>query len=89
MMNLYMVMEYMPGGDFFFIMDNFNLSEDCKRLYVAEMVIAIDVIHSMGFIHRYKNWNFYLPSISNDQRGTREVGREVLTWSRLTLHIYL
>ena len=47
-----MVMDYMPGGDFFNILASYNLSEQWARFYCAELVLAIDAIHSMGFIHR-------------------------------------
>ena len=45
--------------------------------------------HSLHGVHsQVQELKFFLPSISNDQRGTREVGREVLTWSRLWTHTF-
>uniref|UniRef100_A0A1A8GU87 Rho-associated protein kinase n=1 Tax=Nothobranchius korthausae TaxID=1143690 RepID=A0A1A8GU87_9TELE len=49
---LYMVMEYMPGGDLVNLMSNFDVPEKWARFYTAEVVLALDGIHSMGFIHR-------------------------------------
>ncbi|KAJ8268086.1 hypothetical protein COCON_G00132580 [Conger conger] len=49
---LYMVMEYMPGGDLVNLMSNYDVPEKWARFYTAEVVQALDGIHSMGFIHR-------------------------------------
>ncbi|XP_075925041.1 rho-associated protein kinase 2-like isoform X1 [Petromyzon marinus] len=49
---LYMVMEYMPGGDLVSLMSNYDVPEKWARFYTAEVVLALDAIHSMGFIHR-------------------------------------
>ncbi|XP_032538109.1 rho-associated protein kinase 1 isoform X3 [Chiroxiphia lanceolata] len=49
---LYMVMEYMPGGDLVNLMSNYDVPEKWARFYTAEVVLALDAIHSMGFIHR-------------------------------------
>uniref|UniRef100_A0A8C7HC30 non-specific serine/threonine protein kinase n=1 Tax=Oncorhynchus kisutch TaxID=8019 RepID=A0A8C7HC30_ONCKI len=48
--HLYMVMEYMPGGDLVTL--NYDMPEKWARFYTAEVVLALDTIHSMGFIHR-------------------------------------
>uniref|UniRef100_A0AAR2KTT8 non-specific serine/threonine protein kinase n=1 Tax=Pygocentrus nattereri TaxID=42514 RepID=A0AAR2KTT8_PYGNA len=47
-----MVMEYMPGGDLVNLMSNYDVPEKWARFYTAEVVLALDGIHSMGFIHR-------------------------------------
>uniref|UniRef100_A0A8C6LPI2 Rho-associated protein kinase 1 n=1 Tax=Nothobranchius furzeri TaxID=105023 RepID=A0A8C6LPI2_NOTFU len=44
---LYMVMEYMPGGDLVNLMSNFDVPEKWARFYTAEVVLALDGIHSM------------------------------------------
>uniref|UniRef100_A0A4W3J8F1 Rho-associated protein kinase 1 n=1 Tax=Callorhinchus milii TaxID=7868 RepID=A0A4W3J8F1_CALMI len=49
---LYMVMEYMPGGDLVNLMSNYDMPEKWARFYTAEVVLSLDAIHSMGFIHR-------------------------------------
>ncbi|KAJ8012233.1 hypothetical protein DPEC_G00066560 [Dallia pectoralis] len=47
-----MVMEYMPGGDLVNLMSNYDVPEKWARFYTAEVVLALDGIHDMGFIHR-------------------------------------
>ncbi|CAN8061898.1 unnamed protein product [Agarophyton chilense] len=50
---LYLVMEFLPGGDLMtLLIERDTLTEDEARFYVAEMVVAIDSIHKLGFIHR-------------------------------------
>ena len=49
---LYMVMDYMPGGDLVNLMSNYEVPEKWARFYTAEVVLALDAIHSMGFVHR-------------------------------------
>lgn len=49
---LYMVMDYMPGGDLVNLMSNYDVPEKWARFYCAEVVMAVDAIHSMGFVHR-------------------------------------
>ncbi|KAK4461265.1 serine/threonine-protein kinase [Cladorrhinum samala] len=51
--NLYLVTEYMPGGDFlgFLIRENV-LEEHVARFYVAEMILCVEAAHSLKFIHR-------------------------------------
>ncbi|XP_007443183.1 rho-associated protein kinase 2-like, partial [Python bivittatus] len=49
---LYMVMEYMPGGDLVNLMSNYDVPEKWAKFFTAEVVLALDAIHSMGLIHR-------------------------------------
>ena len=49
---LYMVMEFMPGGDLVNLMGQYEISEKWAKFYTAELVAALDVVHSLGFIHR-------------------------------------
>lgn len=49
---LYMVMEFMPGGDLVNLMSNEECPEDWARFFVAEMVLALDALHSRGYLHR-------------------------------------
>lgn len=49
---LYMVMDYMPGGDLVNLIRNFDIPEKWAKFYCAEIVLAIDAIHKMGFVHR-------------------------------------
>ncbi|XP_068593493.1 rho-associated protein kinase 2-like isoform X1 [Cebidichthys violaceus] len=50
--HLYMVMEFMPGGDLVTLTMNYDIPEKWARFYIAEVVLALNTIHSMGFIHR-------------------------------------
>uniref|UniRef100_A0AAY5F2A0 non-specific serine/threonine protein kinase n=1 Tax=Electrophorus electricus TaxID=8005 RepID=A0AAY5F2A0_ELEEL len=50
--HLYLVMEFMPGGDLVTLTMNYDLPESWARFYTAEVVLALDAIHTMGFIHR-------------------------------------
>ncbi|GFN77047.1 rho-associated protein kinase [Plakobranchus ocellatus] len=49
---LYMVMDYMPGGDLVNLMSNYDVPEKWAKFYCAEVVMALHAIHSMGFVHR-------------------------------------
>ncbi|KAL9696346.1 hypothetical protein quinque_015631 [Culex quinquefasciatus] len=49
---LYMVMDYMPGGDIVSLMNIYEIPEKWAIFYTMEVVLALDTIHSMGFIHR-------------------------------------
>ncbi|XP_067205706.1 rho-associated protein kinase 1 isoform X1 [Linepithema humile] len=49
---LYMVMDYMPGGDLVNLMSNYEVPEKWAKFYCAEVVLALDAIHHMGFVHR-------------------------------------
>ncbi|CAH9051209.1 unnamed protein product [Cuscuta epithymum] len=50
---LYLVMEYLPGGDMMtLLMRKDTLTEDEARFYVAETVLAIESIHKHNYIHR-------------------------------------
>lgn len=47
------VMEYMIGGDFASILENYGcLDEQVARFYIAEIVLALDMLHSLGIVHR-------------------------------------
>jgi serine/threonine protein kinase len=51
--NLYFVMEYVPGGDLRQRLSEENrFDEDRTRMYAAELVLAIDHLHSNGIAHR-------------------------------------
>lgn len=50
---LYMVMEYLPGGDLMgLLIKEDTLSEATTRFYAAEMILAIESVHELGYIHR-------------------------------------
>lgn len=51
--NLYMVMEFLPGGDLMSLLmkeDTFN--EEATRFFMAEAAHAISCVHALGYIHR-------------------------------------
>jgi serine/threonine-protein kinase MRCK len=52
--NLYLVMDYYCGGDLLTLLSKFEdrLPEDMARFYIAEMVLAIDSIHNLRYVHR-------------------------------------
>ncbi|GFR23942.1 rho-associated protein kinase 2 [Trichonephila clavata] len=50
--NLFMVMDYMPGGDMVNLMSNYDVPESWSKFYCAELILAVDAIHQMGFVHR-------------------------------------
>lgn len=52
--NLYLIMDYYIGGDLLTLFSKYDdlLPEDMSRFYSAQIVMAISVLHKMGFIHR-------------------------------------
>ncbi|CAI2176676.1 4200_t:CDS:2 [Funneliformis geosporum] len=51
--HLYLVMEYMPGGDLLnLLIEKDIFEEEFAKFYVAEMVLCIEEAHKMGYIHR-------------------------------------
>lgn len=50
---LYLAMEYLPGGDLMnLLIKKSILSEDEARFYTAEMILAVDSVHKLNYIHR-------------------------------------
>ncbi|XP_015462008.3 serine/threonine-protein kinase MRCK alpha isoform X8 [Astyanax mexicanus] len=51
---LYLVMDYYVGGDLLTLLSKFEdrLPEDMSRFYLAEMVLAIDSVHQLHYVHR-------------------------------------
>ncbi|TAQ88548.1 hypothetical protein B7494_g3164 [Chlorociboria aeruginascens] len=50
---LYMLMEFLPGGDLMTMLIKYEIfSEDITRFYIAEIVLAVEAVHKLGFIHR-------------------------------------
>ncbi len=50
---LFLVMEFLAGGELFFHLSKQGLlKEDTAKFYVAEIVLALEHLHSLGIIHR-------------------------------------
>nr|VZI05092.1 unnamed protein product [Spirometra erinaceieuropaei] len=50
---LYLVMEYIPGGDMMSLLIKKEIfEEDLTRFYIAELILALESVHRLGFIHR-------------------------------------
>lgn len=51
--HLYLLMEFLPGGDLMTMLIKYDtFSEDVTRFYIGEIVLAIEAVHKLGFIHR-------------------------------------
>uniref|UniRef100_A0A4W5P441 Citron Rho-interacting kinase n=1 Tax=Hucho hucho TaxID=62062 RepID=A0A4W5P441_9TELE len=52
--NVYLVMDYLPGGDLMALMNRYEeqFDEAMAQFYLAELVEAIHAVHQMGFVHR-------------------------------------
>jgi serine/threonine-protein kinase RIM15 len=52
--NLYLVMEYLNGGDCAALIKSLgSLPEEWTRNYIAEVVLGLDYLHQRGVVHRY------------------------------------
>ncbi len=51
----YLVMDYYVGGDLLTLLSKFGdrIPGDMAQFYLAEMVMAIDSVHRLGYVHRY------------------------------------
>ncbi|XP_021930979.1 ribosomal protein S6 kinase alpha-3-like isoform X1 [Zootermopsis nevadensis] len=50
---IYLLLEYYPGGDMLdLLMQLDTISEDEARVYLAEVILAIEHLHRIGIIHR-------------------------------------
>ncbi|KAL1207744.1 putative serine/threonine protein kinase IRE4 [Cardamine amara subsp. amara] len=51
--NLYLVMEYLNGGDLYSLLQKVGcLEEGIARIYIAELVLALEYLHSLNIVHR-------------------------------------
>lgn len=52
--NLYLVMEYLNGGDCAALIKSLgSLPEEWTRNYIAEVVLGLEYLHERGVVHRY------------------------------------
>ncbi|XP_056451334.1 myotonin-protein kinase [Gadus chalcogrammus] len=51
---LYLVMDYYVGGDLLTLLSKFGdrIPEEMAQFYLAEMILAIDSVHRLGYVHR-------------------------------------
>ncbi|KAL9537829.1 Serine/threonine-protein kinase [Mucor bainieri] len=50
---LYLIMEFLPGGDLMTMLIKYDtFSEPVTRFYIGEIILALEFIHNLGFIHR-------------------------------------
>lgn len=80
---LYMAMEYVPGGDVRHMLDNLgSLDEASAAFYFTEMCLAVEYLHSLGYVHRdLKPSNFVI-----DARGHIKLIDCLLPFSDTTPH---
>lgn len=51
--NLYLVMEYLPGGDLMnLLIEKDVFTEEQTRFYMAEAILAVESVHQLNYIHR-------------------------------------
>ena len=50
-------MDYYSGGDLLTLLSKFedHLPEEMAKFYLAEMILAINSLHEMEYVHRYLN----------------------------------
>ena len=49
--SLYLVMEFLPGGDMMTLLIKYDtLTEEQTQFYMAETILAVESIHSLGFV---------------------------------------
>lgn len=57
----YFVMDYYVGGDMLTLLSKFDdhIPETMAKFYLSEMVLAIDSVHNLGYVHRLGFYFFY------------------------------
>lgn len=51
--NLYLVMEYLPGGDLFSLLNTLgSIDEENTRIYTVQIVKALQCLHDLDIVHR-------------------------------------
>lgn len=51
----YFVMDYYSGGDLLTLLSKYedHLPEEMAKFYLAEVVLAVNSIHKMDYVHRF------------------------------------
>jgi serine/threonine protein kinase len=51
--NLYMILDYCSGGDLAFHLNKRQIFEESEaKFYIAEVILAIEYIHSLNIVYR-------------------------------------
>ena len=51
--HLFLVMEFLPGGDLMtLLIKEDRLTEEASKFYLAEMALAVQCVHDLGYVHR-------------------------------------
>lgn len=85
--HLYLVMEYMGGGDLLnLLIERDTFEESFAKFYVAEMVLAIQEAHKLGYIHRdikvsYMVWHAVRPMLKTSQFPLARQFHILLRWA--------
>nr|XP_012229128.1 PREDICTED: LOW QUALITY PROTEIN: ribosomal protein S6 kinase alpha-5 [Linepithema humile] len=63
---LYLILEYIPGGEMFMhLYQNECFTEDAVRIYIGEIILALERLHELGIIYR----DIKLENILLDREG--------------------
>jgi cell cycle protein kinase DBF2 len=63
--HLYLAMEYVPGGDLRSLIRHSGvLYEEHARFFAAEILLGLEALHDMGFVHRSVNIRPFLLNFS-------------------------
>ncbi|KAJ3335112.1 hypothetical protein HDU93_006452 [Gonapodya sp. JEL0774] len=83
--HVYLAMEYVAGGDVRTLLNTSGiLNEESVRFYMAEMFLAVNDLHKMGYIHRdLKPENFLLTSAGHIKLTDFGLARGSLATHRL------
>lgn len=49
---LFLVMDFMPGGDLHYHLSQRRIGEAAARFYLAEVVLGLQELHSLGYVYR-------------------------------------
>jgi len=84
--HVYLVMEFIQGGDCGSLLENVGyLEEPMARHYIAEVVLALEYLHSMNIVHRDLKPDNMLMTVDGHIKltdfGLSFVGAEVLSMS--------
>jgi len=67
---LYLVMEYLNGGDCAALIKNMRgLPESWAKKYIAEVVLGVEYLHEHGIVHRYHGLSLSVPDFQGFETG--------------------